>query len=368
MKYLIYFYFSLFLFACTSSENSREIQFLQLSDLIVDTLYLEKDTLTKNLGINFTHFQTDSGEVLLTFNQYRLLTYSFPEGKLLNSVKFEKEGPDGIGGFVTGDFIDQNSIYFLSQQKELIKANLEGKVIQRWDFPEVPEGRLYHNYGTYLFNRIQKSGNKLFFMDVPYVFKEELFDYDKWGIIFDLQKEEFDYFQFSYPKEILNFLEDDQLGLFSHVYNEGTDEHLISFSISDSLLKIKDKLQTWHPAGTVEKLNFLKGTTSERGEYIVFQPNHESSKYEALDLATQSQKLIRRVRVKGPTIENPEQERKKLIVFDYYLDKEAELDLNPVEMDSYGFNTPLGYVVTLHTKTTDDLVSFAVLDFSKINP
>ncbi|TNF39105.1 MAG: hypothetical protein EP311_11480, partial [Cytophagales bacterium] len=90
MKYLIYFYFLLLFFGCTSSEKSNEIQFLELKDLVVDTLYLEKDTLTKNLGINFTHFQTDSGEVLLTFNQYRLLTYSFPEGKLLNSVKFEK--------------------------------------------------------------------------------------------------------------------------------------------------------------------------------------------------------------------------------------------------------------------------------------
>lgn len=66
---------------------------------------------------------------------------------------------------------------------------MKGRLSSVEIFPEVPEGRLYHNFGTYLFNRTQKSGDKLFFMDVPYVFKEDLIDYDKWGITLDLQKE-----------------------------------------------------------------------------------------------------------------------------------------------------------------------------------
>ena len=368
MRILAYLLLFTFAISCSPPSKSPEVKFLALSDLIVDTLYLEKDTLTKNLGSNFTYFATDSGKVLLTFNQYRLLTYSFPEGKILNSVAFEKEGPDGIGGFISGNFIDESSIYFLSQQKELIETDLNGRVLKRWNFPEVPEGRLYQNYSTYPFNRIQKSGDRLYFNDVPFVFRKEFADYDKWGIIFDLKTEQFDYFHFRYPKDILNFLEDDQLGLFSHVYNELTDEHLISFSIMDSLLRTKGQNHSWHPAPTIEKLNFLKGRTSQQGEYTVFHPNHESSKYESLDLAISSKKIIRTVRVKGPSIENPDQKKYKLIVLDYDLNKEAELDFNADEMDSYGFNTPAGYIVRLHTETTDDLVAFAVLDFSKINP
>jgi hypothetical protein len=368
MNRFLFLFLALLVIACDQSKRPVEIKQLELSELIVDTLFLEKDTLTKNLGSNFYHLQTDSGEVLLTFNQHRLLTYSYPEGKILNAVNFEKEGPDGIGGFLTGSYIDQNSIFFLSQQKELIQANFEGKVIKRWKFPEVPTERLYHNYSTYLFNKIQKSGDQLFFTDVPYVFKEGFADYDKWGIIFDAEREEFDYFTFSYPVEILDYLEDDQLGLFSHVFNSQINEHLVSFSISDSLLRIKDGKQTWHFAGTMEKLQFLKGTTSQQGEYTVFQPNHESSKYESIDIDTFSKKILRTVRIKGPTIENPDQKKHRLLVLDYGLSKEAELLFNTDEMGYYGFNTPKGYAVQLHTSTTDDQVSFAILDFSKINP
>lgn len=354
--------------ACEQSTRSIDIKQFELSELIVDTLFLEKDTLTKTLGSNFYHFPTDSGDVLMTFNQNRLLTYSYPEGKILKSVTFEKEGPDGIGGFVTGSFIDRHSIFFLSQQKELIAANLEGKVAQRWTFPEVPSERLYHNYTSFLFNKIQKSGDRLFFTDVPYVFKEGFAEYDKWGIVFDTQKGEFDYFHFSYPAEILQYLEDDQLGLFSHVFNSQTMEHLVSFSISDSLLQLKDGKQTWQYAGTKEKLQFLKGTTSQQGEYTVFHPNHESSKYESIDIDTYSKKILRTVRIKGPTIEAPDQKLHKLIVLDFNFSIEAELLFDTDMMGSYGFNTPKGYAVQLHSRTTDDLVSFAVLDFSKINP
>lgn len=368
MNRLQYFLLAFIVIACKQTRKPVEIQQFDLSGLIVDTLYLEKDTLTKELGNDFTFFETDSGSLLMTFRERRLLFYSFPEGKLIKTQSFELEGPNGIGGFVTGNFIDTNSIFFLSQQKELIQADFNGNVIQRWKFPEVPTERLYHNYSAYLLNKIRKSGDKLYFTDIPFVFMESFADYDKWGIIFDTKKEGFEYFHFKYPEEILEYLEDDQLGLFSHVFNSQTNEHLVSFSISDSLLQIIDGKQTWHYAGTIEKLQFLKGNTSQQGEYTVFNPNHESSKYEGLDIDTHSKKVLRTVRLKGPTIENPDQRKYKLLVLDYDLIKEAELFFNTDEMGSYGFNTPKGYVVQLYTRTTDDLVSFAVLDFSKVNP
>lgn len=368
MKQLLFLLLVLMAFSCNERKKPVEIQQFDLSELIVDTLFLEKDTLTKELGSDFTFFGTDSGSVLMTFRERRLLFYSFPDGKLIKTQSFEREGPNGIGGFVTGNFIDTGSIYFLSQQKELIRADFYGNVIQRWKFPEVPAGRLYRNFSTYLFNRIRKSGDKLYFTDVPYVFVEDFAKYDKWGIIFDTKKEEFGYFNFSYPEEILNYLDDDQLGLFSQVYNNETNEHLVSFSISDSLLRIKNGKQTWHYAGPIEKLKFLKGSTSQQGEYTVFNPNHESSKYEGLDIDTHSKKILRTVRIKGPTLENPAQKKHKLIVLDFNISKEAELLFNTDEIGSYGFNTPDGYAVQLHKSATDDLVPFVILDFSKINP
>ncbi|MDP2041950.1 MAG: DUF4221 family protein [Algoriphagus sp.] len=368
MRRFLFLGFAFAILACSKTQKPTALQYLELTDLITDTLYLEKDTLTKELGSAFAYFETDSGQVLLTFRDNRLLFYSFPDGRLIKTQSFEREGPDGIGAFVTGNFIDTEAIFFLSQQKELVKANFNGKVIQRWKFPDVPAERLYRNYSSYLFNKIQRLDENLYFIDIPFVFLESFADYEMWGIVFDTKKELFENFSFKYPKEILQFTNDDQLGLFSHALNTDTKEHLVSFSISDSLLLIKNGKPTWHYAGTVEKLKFLKGKTTQQGEYTVFNPNHESSKYESLDIDTHSKKILRTVRIKGPTIENPDQKKHRLLVFDYALSAEAELEFNTDQIGFYGFNTPKGYAVLLRTKTTDDLVAFAILDFSKINP
>ncbi|MEP0712727.1 MAG: hypothetical protein ABJC55_12455, partial [Algoriphagus sp.] len=61
---VIVFLISTFSISCTS-ESSQEIPILDLKNLIVDTLYLEKDTLTRDLGENFSYYKTDSGEVLV---------------------------------------------------------------------------------------------------------------------------------------------------------------------------------------------------------------------------------------------------------------------------------------------------------------
>ncbi len=86
MNRLLYLSLALITIACSQNKKPVEIQQFDLSELIVDTLYLEKDTPTKNLGVNLYHFQSDSGEVLMTLNRHRLLTYSYPEGKILESI------------------------------------------------------------------------------------------------------------------------------------------------------------------------------------------------------------------------------------------------------------------------------------------
>jgi hypothetical protein len=355
------------LYGCQTAEE-KVVPVVDLKDLIVDTLYLEKDTLTMTLGSDFSYFATDSGEVLATFLNHKLLIYNYPEGKLLKKQSYEKEGPDGIGSFVTGSYIDESSIYFLSQQKELIQCDFEGRVIDRWDFPKVSDARKYANYSTAGFNKVQKSGSKLLFVDIPYVFMDGFIDYDKWGITFNTESNSFSNFNFLYQKNISEYTKDDQLGLFSHLYLPARDEHLIGFAISDSIAIVKNGKQTWKWAGTSESLEFKKGTTVPSGEYIVFQPDHSSSKYNGLDYDTYANKILRWVRVKGPTLENMEQERNRILVFDEKLNREAELEFNRKEIGMYGFNTPKGYSVSLYSETTDDMTAFAVIDFSKINP
>ncbi|MEP0711747.1 MAG: hypothetical protein ABJC55_07470, partial [Algoriphagus sp.] len=125
--------------------------------------------------------------------------------------------------------------------------------------------------------------------------------------------------------------------------------------------------QIWKWAGTSESLEFKKGTTVPNGEYIVFQPDHSSSKYNGLDFDSYANKILRWVRVKGPRPENKKQERNRLLIFDRELNREADLEFERKELGMYGFNTPKGYAVSLYSETTDDVTAFAVIDFSKIN-
>ncbi len=352
--------------SCTS-KSDKEVPILDLKDLVVDTLYLEKDTLTKNLGANFSYSKTDSGEVLATFINHQFLVYNFPGGKLLRKQKYEKEGPNGIGSFITGNFIDDKKLYFLSQQKEIIQCDFYGKVINRWNLPEIDRERKYANYSGHLYNKLYKSGNELYFVDIPFVFQEGFENYEKWGMVFNTESHSFSHYRFLYPVNILDYTQDDQLGLFSHVYLPTSDEHLISFAISDSIAVVKNGKQTWKWAGTTESLVFKKGTTVPSGEYIVYQPDHESSKYNGLDFDTHAEKILRWVRIKGPTQDNPDQQKNRLLIFDMEFQSEAELDFNIDEFGMYGFNTPKGYALSLHSETTDDVTTFAILDFSKIN-
>ncbi|MCE7055428.1 DUF4221 domain-containing protein [Algoriphagus sp. AGSA1] len=180
-----------FLGISCSPNSQKEVPVLDLKDLIVDTLHLEKDTLTKNLKDHFTYYETDSGQILATFINHQLLVYTFPDGKLLKKQRYDKEVPDGIGSFVTGNYIDEETIYFLSQQKELIECDFDGKVLNRWDFPEISEARKYANYSMAGFNRIRRSGNKLLFVDFPFVFQAGFEDYDNWGMIFNTESKTF---------------------------------------------------------------------------------------------------------------------------------------------------------------------------------
>lgn len=365
MKYIAASLILLINFSCNRPSGTERIT-ANLEDLIIDTLYLEKDTLTKNLGTYFRYFDTDSGAFLFTFTQHRLLQYSYPEGKLVHQLTFETEGPDGIGSFIPGHYIDKEYIYLVSQGKELIQADYSGKVLNRWPHPEVDPVRKYANYSSMGFNKIQKSGNELYFVDIPYVVMDGFETYDKWGIVFNIETQQFSHFNFSYPYNILDFIGDDQLGLFSHVYLPQSKSHLIGFAISDSLVIVQNGKQKKTSASTTENLSFKKGTTQTKGEYTVFLPNHESSKYGALDYAVQAEKIFRWVRVKGPSENNKSLERHKLLILNTEFLVEAELKFDTDQWGEYGFNTPDGYALPYYKESTDDIVAFVIVDFGAI--
>lgn len=217
------------------------------------------------------------------------------------------------------------------------------------------------------FNKLQKSGDELYFVDIPYAIMDGFEAYNKWGVVFNTVTQQFSHFNFSYPNNILDFKGDDQLGLFSHVYLLQHKSHLIGFAISDTLVIVQNGEQKRIPAGTVENLYFKKGTTQSKGEFAVFLPNYESSKYLALDYAEQAEKVLRWVRIKGPSEDNKALERHKLLILNTDLAVEAELEFDTDKWGSYGFNTSDGYALPFYKESTDDIVAFVIVDFGAIN-
>jgi hypothetical protein len=368
MNRLLYLSLAWIAIACSQSQKAAEIQQFDLSELIVDTLYLEKDTLTKKLGVNFYHFQTDSGEVLMTFNQHRLLTYSYPEGKILNSVKFEKEGPDGIGGYLAGFFIDQNNLYFLSQDQKLIEADFNGNVKRRIVLPETPPARLASNYSTVQFNPIFKSEKGLFIPDVPLVLKESLLEYRDWILDFSLQDSTFNHVSFSFPSSAEGFLDDPELGQYFHLYDASEKSHWISFSASDSILKMKDGKSTWLPAASVEKLEFLRGTTSQKEEWTAFHPNNESGEYTALQKDNQTGLIFRHAKIKSGDLDQNIRSKHVFIVLDSDGEIKTEIAFSDWDVSPYAFQTPNGIYFPIVAQLWEDQVPYARMDFSKIKP
>ncbi len=356
--------FNILLFSACSSTSEKQIPNLNLEDLVVDTLYLDKDTVTKDIGSDFRFVKKGTDEFLVTSIKNRLMEYSYPEGQLIRDQFYYEEGPDGIGSFISGSFVDDSTVWFLSNNK-LIEADLFGKVRNRFDLPEVSEKRLAANYSTLIGNRIYKSGNNLIIADVPYVLKEPNLDYENWILKFDPVNSKVDHYKFKYPAFYKEFLDDPNLGPYLSTYSANGLE-IISLSISDSLIIITNKGNRKVYAGLKDEMKFLHGTTTQEGEWIVFQPDHNSSKFSWVDYDPTSQMYLRQAIVATDTEENRSQGRNpltKLVILDSAFNKIMEVIL---PSPTRGFPTPKGYYINIGYPHSEDEVAFVRLDFSKI--
>lgn len=350
--------------SCTQ-KSEKQISVFDLKDLIVDTLYLEKDTKTKNLGTNFNYIKRGNEAYLITSQQHRFMEYSYPEGELVRDQFYETEGPDGIGSFLQVNFTDDSSAWFVSNQ-ELIRADHYGKVLSRYDLPPNPADRIAVNYNTISGTKAININGKLIIPDVPFVLKEPLLDYENWLLEFDPMDSTISYLKFKYPKKYLAFLDDPTFAAYQNGYNKTENLHLISFLADDSLLVISPNSQKWVYAGVSDRMEFLVGKTEQKGEYTVFLPNGNTSKYSWVDYDPTHEVYLRAAIVRVDSEANLDQGKKsltKLVVLDKDFEKIAEVILpSPVR----GFSTPNGYYLYIGYPHSEDEVAFGRLDFSKI--
>lgn len=348
-------------------KAKQEIPILDFSELISDTLVLEKDVNISSISPNLTYAKTDSGEFLIDFRKLHLVGFHYPEGNKAFERFYFPEGPDGLGSSSFKNGITPEGIYVIDADSKIHLADFDSKVIQSWKLPETPKGRFYSNYTVMAGNRISKIGDELLIADVPYVLNENIIDFQDWVLKYNLEDSTWDYISFPYPTFMKEFYDDPNLGTYTYFFNPENQESIISFPVSDSLMILKDQNIIWKDASPKEPLIFKKGETVPSGEYIAFQPNHESGRYTWIDYDPYQKIFLRHaysgLKPEGSDTEHPYFE--KIIVLDSTLTKIAELDNLPNSFR--GFPTQDGYFYYLGSEQVEEEVMFAKLDFSKIN-
>ncbi|WP_297337332.1 DUF4221 family protein [Algoriphagus sp.] len=354
-----------FFLSCESSEEKSPSN-LSFDDLIVDTLVLEKDETLAQISSTLTFMETDSGKFLFDFQKLQLVGFSYPEGKKVFEQFYMREGPDGIGDSPFKHAITEEGIFVIAANTKLIQADFKGNVLARWELPGVPAERLYVNYSVVPFNPITRIGKELIIADVPFILKEEMMNYENWILRYNLEDQTSSHIQFSFPEASKEHYDDPNLGPYSHYFNPATEEALISFPISDSLLLISDDEKKWIAASTDERLEFLKGRTDQQGEYTVFLPDTNSPRYTWIKYDPVNKVYLRQV-ITGT---RPEAEREekgpykvRLIVLDENFEKLGELDM---PRNGNGFSTPEGFYYAIGFLGGEEEVGFVRLDFSKM--
>lgn len=349
------------LLSCTDTQKSAVFITTDLSDYIVDTLYLEKDTLTRSLPREFTFLEQEGRSYLYGIVGLRLYQYDYQSGELVGSVNFEREGPDGIGSFISGILITADGIFFISDQKELVHSDFNGKVLYRFPLPEVPEERLAVNFSAVNGNKMNydKGKKELIFADVPYVLKEPLMDYENWVWKYDLTKRSAESMPFAYPDIYREHYDDNELGIYSHFFLNSEQLQVVSFPVTDALLVIDGEGSKWVPSQSTVPLIFQKGVTEQRGEYIVFSPSMETSRYKWVFFEPNSQLLLRYVDIETKIMDNGSVHNKSSFIL-HGLDFETvgELFFNNRQIASNGFSSPKGYYFKLLNPASDDVEEY----------
>lgn len=356
------------LISCSSEKESVSFFTSDLKDFVADTLFFEKDLETKALPLVFTYQKSGGKEMLSGMVGYKLLQYDYQTGDLMNSHSFEKEGPNGIGGFISGNLVTEEGIFFISDQKQLIYSDFDGQIKDRLPLPQVPDERLAVNFSTMRGNPMayDKEIRTLMAADVPFVLKEPNMQYEDWVWQFDWEKRESMPVKFSYPEKYREYYDDIELGVYAHTYSPGLKTHVVSFPVSDSLLVIDSEEKRWVSSKSTSEMTFQKGVVQEFDGFTAFLPSEETSRYKWILHDPYRDLWLRYVNLetKGEKDEN-RRNKSSFIVHDSNFQVMAELFFDNQQIAPEGFATPDGFFFKLLNPASDDVEVYVrvIFDF-----
>jgi hypothetical protein len=133
MKNLIYTLssFLILLFGCSAPrENGSKTE---LEFVITDKF--KTFPLPDDFGHSDLYFQSigDQYFFLFDYRRMQLLSYSIPEKRLINTLKFDKEGPKGVGEILAVFVKSPEEIYLTTRGNVLFRFDNVGNLIQKTD-------------------------------------------------------------------------------------------------------------------------------------------------------------------------------------------------------------------------------------------
>lgn len=122
-----------FIYSCDDNKISRpELSKLELNE--VGKVFLPLDSQTTAINEFYQVLETDSMILFTFFNalNYNLYFYNFNEKTFLKKIPFKKEGPNGIGTYITSYQIVSNEqvIFHTYYERKLSFCNMTGEVIK----------------------------------------------------------------------------------------------------------------------------------------------------------------------------------------------------------------------------------------------
>lgn len=170
--------------SCTSSVEKQEQRVLKLNQTGV--IYLKLDNETSSLNSYYQVVNSDSISLLAFFNplNHALYFYNLSSGEMQRKIKFEQEGPNGLGKRVTAfKILDDETVMFHSYYKsELICADFSGDVKSRYKlkneafdiYPVSSQNTPFLFLGENIFIYSGKTSNSLDFPESPILMKYEV--------------------------------------------------------------------------------------------------------------------------------------------------------------------------------------------------
>lgn len=219
----------IYISACTTTPNKDDYQLVKSNKLKEIYIGNTVDPVTNNLDF----YEEDGKEYIIYAHMNDLHFYDLDTGEEVNKIRYQVEGPDGIG-HLGGFYIHNLDTIFLLNSFNMILTNNKGKVLKRVNLPNEIINNSHITIKTHIshiYNRPFNMNRKLYIPTHSMTEEVDITSKSPLEIIFDLETDSISLSLNNYPKTA-------NLIYFSRIRNNKL--MLVSFMNSNNLYLYKE--------------------------------------------------------------------------------------------------------------------------------